>query len=404
GAATALMGSVLRVTHGRAGAATHVGRQLRFLLAQLGPTFVKVGQVVATRRDLMPTRICDELEQLQAAAEPMSDRDRRRALGQAYGEDLTRHFQRVDEVAVAAGSVACVYRAKARDGSELALKLRRPGIDRAMRLDLRLVRAVAGLMARLPSFQGVPVVEVVDHACTAVYEQLDFGREADNLERLRVNLSVVPRVWVPKVAHELSRPTCIAMEFIPGLDVRAADHCTTAERRRLAAGALGAVYRMLFVNGFVHCDLHPGNLYFTANGHVVVLDAGFSVQLTERLRILFLNFFMNMSANQGTRCAEIVLESAVGLTPRADVEAFKVAMADLVHRSSGLTAREFSLIAFAAEMFDIQRHHGVRAAPELVFPLLSLLVIEGTIRELNPEVDFQKVAEPILLEGKFRVT
>ncbi len=404
GMACMVSAALLRVTRGRAVAATHVGRCLRFLLGRLGPTFVKIGQVVATRRDLVPTPISDELEQLQAAADPMSRADMRAALGEAYGEELEQIFEEIVEVAVASGSVACVYRARAReDGRELALKLRRPGIDRSMQLDLELVRGVAKVLARLPSLRGVPVIEVVEHACTAVYGQLDFEREAENLALLRANLSAVPRVWVPKVMPEHSRPSCIAMEFIPGLDLRAADDCTSAERRRLAAAALGAVYRMLFVDGFVHCDLHPGNLYFTRNGHVVVLDAGFTVLLTERLRLSFLDFFMNMSSNRGTRCAEIVLESAAGVTSTADVETFKTAMADLVHRSHGLTASAFSLIAFASEMFDVQRRYGVRAAPELVFPLLSLLVIEGTIRELDPDIDFQKVAEPMLLKGKFSV-
>ena len=158
---------------------------------------------------------------------------------------------------------------------------------------------------------------------------------------------------------------------------------------------------MLFVDGFVHCDMHPGNLYFTANGHVVVLDAGFSVHLTDRLRQLFADFFMNMSLGQGERCAEIVIESAQGVGRHADVGTFTVRMADLVERNHRVPAKEFSLIAFATEMFDLQRRNGVSAAPELIFPLLSLLVIEGTIRSLDPDVDFQEVARPVLMQGKF---
>jgi ubiquinone biosynthesis protein len=173
-------------------------------------------------------------------------------------------------------------------------------------------------------------------------------------------------------------------------------------RRTFATSVLTAVYRMLFVDGFVHCDLHPGNLYFTERGQVVVLDAGFSVQLTERMRRLFAEFFMNMSLGRGRRCARIVVDSAESVGPGADVEGFVERMADLVERSHGLPAREFSLIGFATEMFDLQRTFGLRAATELVFPLLSLLVIEGTVRELDPDVDFQQTAQPVLMDGLFR--
>jgi ubiquinone biosynthesis protein len=172
-------------------------------------------------------------------------------------------------------------------------------------------------------------------------------------------------------------------------------------RRRFAASGLAAMYQMLFVDGFVHCDMHPGNLYFTSGAQVVVLDAGFSVQLTERLRRLFAEFFMNMSIGRGRRAAEVVLESSARLDPDADVEGFTVRMADLVERSHGVPAREFSLIGFATEMFDLQRRYGVHAAAELIFPLLSLLVIEGTIRDLDPGMDFQQAARPQLMLGLF---
>jgi ubiquinone biosynthesis protein len=191
------------------------------------------------------------------------------------------------------------------------------------------------------------------------------------------------------------------MEFIPGLDVGTARDCPVALRRHFARSGLAAIYRMLFVDGFVHCDLHPGNLYFTRGGAVVVLDAGFSVQLTERLRRLFAEFFLNMAVGRGRRCAEIVVESSAGLRPDADLDSFLDRMAALVVRSHGLAAKDFSLIAFATEMFDLQRRFGVHAAPELIFPLLSLLVIEGTIRDLDPEIDFQETAKPMLNKGLF---
>lgn len=392
---------LLAAGKGRAAGVRHAWRQLTLLLEVLGPAFVKAGQVVATRRDLLPPAACDQLSTLQESSSPMSAAQARRVLEAAFGIRAHELFEQIDYVAAASGSVACVYRARLASGAEVALKLRRPGIETSMALDLRLIRAGSRVIAGLPPFRGIPVTAVVEHACAAVFGQLDFEREAESLCLLRDNLAAVPRVWVPKVHKELSTPSCIGMEFIDGLELDAAQRCSPATRRKFAASALTAIYHMLFVDGFVHCDMHPGNLYFTESGHVVVLDAGFSVQLSERLRRLFADFFLNMSLGEGIRCAEIVIESAEAVGSSADIDGFTVRMADLVERNHRVPAKEFSLMRFATEMFDLQRRHGVHAAPELIFPLLSLLVIEGTIRDLDPDVDFQEVARPMLMQGKF---
>ncbi|MFI7252099.1 ABC1 kinase family protein [Micromonospora chalcea] len=385
----------------RAAARRLLYRRLTTLLMRLGPTFVKAGQVLGTRRDVLPAALCDELSVLQDRVDPMTPEQTSRALVEAYGSETPAEFAEIDSTPVASGSVACVYRGRMPDGAEVALKLRRPGIESTMALDLALMRHGARVMARLPMLRGVPVREVVENMCGAVFGQLDFAREAENLRRLKENLAVVPRVRVPGVRDDACRPRCLVMEFMPDLDVDVARSMSAAVRKRFAASAMTAIYHMLFVDGFVHCDMHPGNLYFTRGAQVVVLDAGFSVQLTEELRRLFAEFFMNMSIGRGRYCAEIVVRSGTGLRPDADVETFLVRMADLVERSHGLPAREFSLIAFAAEMFDLQRRYGVHAAPELIFPLLSLLVIEGTVRELDPDLDFQELAKPVLMRGLF---
>jgi ubiquinone biosynthesis protein len=398
-----LTAAVLALVHGRETGLAHLYRRAGRWVMALGPAFVKAAQVLGTRRDILPPALCAELEVLQDSVAPLDSVRSREVLAGIYGPDLAVLFTEIDYVPVAGGSVACVYRARDRAGRRVALKVLRPEIRPVLVADLRIMRRGARLVARLPPLRGVPVNEVVGGMCDAVLAQLDFPREAANLARLRRELSVVRRVWVPEVYPELCRPACVAMEFVPDLDLRAARRCPVAMRRRFALSGLAAIYHMLFVSGFVHCDLHPGNLYFTRGGEVVVLDAGFSVQLTERLRRLFAEFFLNMAVGRGERCAEIVVESAAGLRPDADLDGFLPRLAALVVRSHGLPARDFSLIAFATEMFDLQRRFGVHAAPELIFPLLSLLVIEGTIRDLDPDIDFQETAKPVLNRGLFGI-
>lgn len=392
---------VVAVAKGRDHARRRFYQRLTGLLMLLGPAFVKAGQVLGTRRDVLPPAMCDELARLQDNVAPLSAARSEQVLRRIYGSRLHTLFPEIDFRPIAGGSIACVYRATTESGREVALKVLRPEISGVMARDLRLMRRGSALVAKLPVFAGVPVVELIGQMCDAVLGQLDFAREADAMVRLRRNLAAVRRVRAPRVHEDLCRERCIVMDFVPDLDSSTARRCSPALRKRFADSGLTAIYQMLFVDGFVHCDLHPGNLYFTRAGEVIVLDAGFSVQLSDRLRRLFSEFFMNMAVGRGIRCAEIVVESSAGLRPDADLEGFTVRMADLVTRSHGLSAQEFSLIAFATEMFDLQRNHGVHAAPELIFPLLSLLVIEGTIRDLDPDIDFQETAKPVLNKGLF---
>jgi ubiquinone biosynthesis protein len=377
---------------------TFLYRRLVRHVQRLGPAFVKFAQIMGTRRDLLPAALCDELSRLHDQVTPMTERQFRLALSAAYGTDLDRLFTTVDPAPVASGSIAGVYRAVLRDGRTVALKLQRPGIRRNMTLDLSVMYSMSALAERLPPLRGVPARQLTGFICAAILGQLDFGLEQENLERLRRNFGDAEYIWIPQTLPELCRPSCLVMEFIPDL-VATPPLDIDAERRPvLAARTLSAVYQMLFMDGFVHCDLHPGNVYFRGS-KVVILDAGFSVRLPETVRRLFAEFFPGLALGRGRQCGEVVVESAMHMAPDADVEGFVATIAELVRQTTGVPAKDFQLMRFGTDLFRLQRDFGLYAASEFVFPLLSLLVIEGTIRELNPEIDFQALARPMILRA-----
>ncbi|GAA3727878.1 hypothetical protein GCM10022225_06600 [Plantactinospora mayteni] len=395
----ALGALAVRCARGRTAAQRFAARRTARVLQRLGPAFVKAGQLVGTRRDLLPAAVVEELSALQESVRPLPERIARRALAQAYGTDLDRIFSTVRYEPVASGSVACVYRASLPSGEQVALKLRRPGVARRMAADLALIRAFVRLGARLPALRGVPVVAMVDRVCEAVRGQLDFVGEAAHLDLLGRHLVGLPVALVPAVHPELCRPTCLVMEFVPDLRLDAARDSGRLARSRLAHATLDVVFEMLFVNGFVHCDLHPGNLYHRSDGRVVVLDAGFCVWLPERTRWQFSEFFFNFGRGNGRRCAEVVIASAVGRRHDSDEQRFTAGVVDLVRRTSRVPARDFSLISFSAELFDLQRACGLYASPDFIFPLVSIMALEGTLRELDPHLDFQAAAMPTLLHA-----
>ncbi|ADU11302.1 ABC-1 domain-containing protein [Micromonospora sp. L5] len=380
---------------GRVAPRERVAATLTDAVEGLGPAYVKLGQVLSTRSDVLPPRLCRSLSRLHDRVSPPSDiaavvrtvppRLTGSVVGEASGLTLT-----------AAGSIACVFRARLRDGREVAVKVRRPGIDRTMRLDLALVGAVARAVGRLPALRRVPLAEIVDQVSAAVYEQLDFVREARSLTRLRENLHTLPDVRVPAVVPELSSRTVLVTEWMDGL-VR--DAQPTGARRTAVLNGLRAAYQMLFRDGFVHCDLHPGNLYLMADGTAVIVDAGFVRCLTDFARRTFAEFFYHLGRNDGRRCAEVLLSTARAPGGGYDRDGFREDVVALVARNSSVAAADFDLVSFAASLFAIQRSRGLYADPQFVFPILALLVLEGSVRELAPDIDFQAEAVPYVLRG-----
>jgi ubiquinone biosynthesis protein len=337
---------------------------------------------------------------LRDDVDPISQRQVRIALQRAYPTEQSWPFADFDGRAVASGSIACVYRAQLRDGRDVAVKVRRPGIARRMQADFRLLAAGARGTERLPSLRNVPVRRMLDQVSAAVLRQIDLAQEAEMLRGLRENL--VGLIRVPEPLPDVSGDGVLVMEYIADLARFRATDFTRDQRRAMVRRVLQGVFRMLFVHGVVHCDMHPGNLYLTASGEVVLVDAGFVVQLEPPVQRLFAEFFLNMATGRGDACADVVLRSAEHIHSESDLATFRRCTSDLVAANHRRSAGQFRLAPFAARLFDIQRRFGIAAAPSFVFPLLSLLVVEGMINDFDVDVDFQGEAIPVLLTALHR--
>ncbi|MEU6266448.1 ABC1 kinase family protein [Saccharopolyspora shandongensis] len=379
-----------RIARGRSDARRHGYRGLVRALQNLGPTFVKFGQISSTRRDTMPAELCDAMADLHDAVRPMRRKHAEAALREARLARPALAIAEAEPDAVASGSIACVYRAVLEDGQVVALKLKRPGIDDRMRADLELLRLLVKVAQRMPKMRGMPMADLVGYVSRAILGQLDFEREAANVRHLARCLAGIPAVRVPALHPEPSGPQCLVFDYIPDLDATTPDSLPAQTRRDLAGTVLAAAYRMMFVDGFVHCDLHPGNLYVTPEPQVVILDAGYCVQLPDRVRALLAEFFAQLVAGNGRRCGEIVLESAVDVGPQVDTDGFIAAMTELVAGSAG-PGNRFDMAEFGNVVFELQQRFGIYAASDFAFPLMSLLVLEGTARGISPDLDFQQV-------------
>ncbi|MFI9586193.1 ABC1 kinase family protein [Streptomyces sp. NPDC052236] len=398
----ALGGLALRcsLVRGSGGFAPRRDAWLVATVTALGPAFVKIAQILSTRADLIPGHVAGVLSTLhdQVRPLPLGSGSRR------FGPELTRALRDDPTLAtrrpVASGTIACVYRADLVDGRTVALKVRRPGVVRLLSTDLAIMLALSRLAARLPPLRGVPVVDIMRQLADSLRGQLDFHRERQSLRFLKENLAEVPHVRVPAVYEELCGPEVLVMEYLGDLHRQPHPHLGEAARttggEQAAVTALCAAYHMLFLDGFVHCDLHPGNLSCGPGRTVTIVDAGFTVRLTAHAREKFTDFFYAMTVEDGQTCADVVLSTA-RTGRQTDTAAFRRDLSALIASCGGATAATFDLMGFAARLFALQRRHGLYADPQFVFPILSLLVLEGTVRALSPQLDFQAVARPYLL-------
>lgn len=361
------------------------------LLSMLGPGFVKFGQIASTRADVLPPAVCHRLAPLRDAVPLPGTRVQERLL-LAVIQQESHHLRRVDTTPLGSGSIACVYRAEHVDGRQLAIKIRRPRIGPRLAKNLRIIRAVCWVLARMPGWRGIPVAEMTAVVSAAVSRQQDLAVEAVHLAQLRERVADLDRVTVPRVFPDLSGDDHLAMEYLGNLCSEPLGELPSAE---VAQQIMTLMFDMLFVSGLVHCDLHPGNLVATRDGGVAVLDAGFVHQIPDPIRESLARFFLNLAFRNPPGCVDAVL-STVQSCAQADHGLFRRRMEQLVWTYGGRSADEFNFVDFAAGLFAAQRDSGIHASSDFVLPLLALLMVDGPVRALDPTIDFQAIARPVV--------
>lgn len=379
--------------------ASVVGRTLAELLESLGPTYVKLGQILSTRRDLLGEPTIRHLERLQDQLTPIDEAHVATIFREEFDTEIDDAFASFDSTPIASASIASVYRATLHDGRIVAVKIKRPGIGRIMHADVRLLRIAARFCGSLPPLRGLPMLQAVDDLGSCILRQLDFRLEATANRRLRVALAWESQIRIPKLVDEYCGASVLTMDYIEEISQRE-QHGPNAPAALLAS--LRALYRMIFVEGLVHCDMHQGNLHFLPNGEAALIDFGFVAELPDVDRLKFAEFFYAMATNDGSRCAEITLETAAFVPADLKSDEIDAAFTELVGRSAGARASDFLVADFVLGVFDIQRRHGIVGSTAFTMAILSLLVFEGIARDVFPDLDFQGEAHPYILRASIR--
>jgi ubiquinone biosynthesis protein len=378
-----------------------LGECLTLLLRDLGATFIKVGQIMSTRPDLFPPHVTRPLEKLQDQVGPFDFADVRRTLEEDFTAPLESLYESFEPLPLASASVAQVHRARLPGGQEVAVKVRRPRIVELVDFDLTLLRSLARVIAWWPSMALLAPVETIDEFGRGIRTQLDFQREAENNRRFQHLFAGDPDVLFPTLHEPLCSGRVITMELVHGDKILGAE-TDRATASRLAKIGFRLMLQMVFEHGFVHADLHPGNIFVTRAGKVCLLDLGLCAELDERHRQAFARFFGAWAQRDGKTMAGIMLELAPpGRQPVADAAAFTKDVAGFVDRYWGKALGEVQIGAVVVDMMQILRRHRVRVNATFTMVNIAIAVTEGIGKQLDPSLDLMAEALPFFARFDF---
>ncbi len=374
---------------------TAAGVSLRRALERLGATFIKLGQVASTRPDLIPTGIAVELAKLQEQVRPFPIDQVRRTIEEDFGVALERLFSEFEAAPLAAASVAQVHRARvAQSGELVAVKVRRPSIAAWAALHQSIALRFAHLLQAIPTLYLLAPVKSVRQFCAAVNRQLDFRIEAANNVRFRENFSNQPEVVFPALIPPLCSERVLTMELLEG--VRETELAAAGiDPRRVAALGIRVFCKMAFIDGFVHADLHPGNIRFLPGDRIALFDLGLTAELTPQDRLLFAQTMYYMAGGMGRELARHMFDLCQRTGP-IDYAAYEAEMIEYLGRFINRPLGEIEMASAIGSFFDIFRRYGMRMDGRYTVLNVSFLVVEGLGKKLDPALDVTAQARPFL--------
>ena len=378
--------------------------RLRLALTELGPIFVKFGQALSTRRDLLPADLANELAKLQDQVPPFPGTAARDIIERAYGRPLSEVFTEFDEMPLAAASIAQVHSARLPSGKEVVVKVLRPGMRTVIERDLEVLYALARLAQKYWSEgRRLRPIEVVAEYEKTVLAELDLLREAANAAQLRRNFAGSDLLYVPEVHWDYCRADVMVMERIRGIQISDTEGLRAAgtDIQRLAENGVRIFFTQVFRHNFFHADMHPGNIFVLVddprNPRYAAVDFGIVGTLDPRDQRYLADNFLAVFDRDYRRVATLHLESG-WVPPQTRVDEMESAVRTVCEPIFDRPLKDISFGDILLRLFAIARRFNMVIQPQLVLLQKTLLNVEGLGRELYPELDVWHTASPILRE------
>jgi ubiquinone biosynthesis protein len=361
-------------------------QRMRMALEELGPTFVKLGQVMATRVDLFPPRWIAEFEKLHADVPAVPFEALLPELERALGRSPFEVFRDIDPEARGAASIAQVHRAKLQDGTPVVLKVRRPGVREKIDADLRLLRRVAELIeSEMPEARRYRPAEIAEQFAKSLEREADFATETRNIERFAQNFAGDPHIVIPRIYPQWTSDVLLVQEHVEGIPATDPPGVQAAglDRKVLAARGVDAFLKMILIDGFFHADPHPGNVFYLPGNRIVIIDFGMVGRLSPQRR----RQVIDLLAGLARMAEEPMLEVLLDWAGDAYVDEVKLAndVNDMVFDYEGVPLKDIRVANVIRQFAGIVREHSIVLPSDLSLMFKTLITLEGLGRQYDPD-------------------
>jgi len=377
------------------------GRRLRLALEELGTTYIKFGQTLSTRRDLLPPDVIEELEKLQDAVPPFDFAEIRSSLEtDHWGRPVSEIFEELDETPFAAASVAQIHRGRLRDGREVAVKVRRPGVVALVETDLVILETLAALIAKaLPEATTYDPPGLVESFGRSMRRELDLEEEARNLDRFRALFRGDETYHVPEVVHDLTTPAVLVMDLIDGVKISddAGLRARGIDPKVVATRGARAILKQVLRHGLFHADPHPGNLFVLEGNIICPIDYGLVGRLDDVTRGQLVELLRGVAESDVDRICQTLIEIS-GLDHQHITRELEVDVDDIVHRFSHSPLGRMRAGELMRDFAGLLYRHRLRLPPDILLLFRALATIEAVALRLDPEFDMVATIEPFVKE------
>ncbi len=377
-------------------ASADTGRRLVEAFTELGPTWVKFGQILSTRPDVLGPEVTRELSSLQDAVGPVPFTDIEAQLRRNLGEGWRKKFESIDETPLASASIGQVHRARLIDGTEVVLKVQRPGIRPVITADLHILHAVAGYIEdAFEEARAMALTGMVEDFAKSLEQELDYRAEANNTDLFRQNFVDDPRVKVPVVHREYSTGEVLCLEYIRGKKFTQIIE-EGRETAPLVEAYFDMAYRMLFIHGFFHGDLHPGNVFILDDDSLVLIDCGMVGRLAPSRKDRVVDIMWAVLNQDLESVARTLYDLAIPLGP-VDYAAFEADAIAIAERYIvGVPLSQIRMGEFFSELVSGATRHNVRMPTDFTMMFKAIMTTEGLAKTIAPDVDPIELAKPFI--------
>ncbi|GAB4182171.1 MAG: AarF/ABC1/UbiB kinase family protein [Coleofasciculaceae cyanobacterium] len=382
---------------------------LRNVLVELGPVYVKLGQLLSTRPDLLPGEYVEALTDLQANVPPVTWTEVEVQIRQQLRQPLENVFSNINPQAVAAGSIAQTHRATLKNGQEVALKVQRPGIEVVVAQDIALIRSLAELVSITDFGQDYDVIALADEFATALQAELDFTKEASYTDQLRRNLSQSrwfkpEQLVVPEIHWNLTTTKLLVMEWLDGVPLLLAQlpemrdgKDVQIQRKEITTLLFRAFFQQLYIDGFFHADPHPGNLFYLNDGRLALLDCGMVGRLDPRTQQILTEMLLAIVDLDAQRCAQLTLELADSGQP-VSVSRLANDYDRMLRKYYNLSLSQINFSQVFYEVLQVSRDNKIRLPSNMGLYAKTLANLEGVARSFYPDINLLDEIKPLMTD------